>query len=295
MTAQPNDSPPRARWKWFFAYHGFHSATYDLHIEVMLKSAIANTTLEPHLIYFGPQDSPIVRLAEAHGVKVIHHTPSILADLQRIKAKFPDYPIEFASGAFLRIDLPHICRELGYTDEFVLYTDCDVVFLRDIPEAGSEPYLQPALFACAPERSRTELANINSGVMVMNVTALLEDYPPFREYITSGDTLYHELFKNGAFDQKAYRVYYQLKWDHLPPEYNWKPYWGFNDDALVVHFHGPKIPQLQKLIPLQKLISGVPLPISDHMQRLYNRDRDAYERYLASFEKYMPEPSIRDY
>jgi len=62
-----------------------------------------------------------------------------------------------------------------------------------------------------------------------------------------------------------------------------------------VHFHGPKIPQLQKLIPLQKLISGVPLPISDHMQRLYNRDRDAYERYLASFAKYIPDPKFRDY
>jgi hypothetical protein len=294
MTTQPNDSPRRARWKWFFAYHGY-STTYDLHIEVMLRSAVANTTLEPHLIYFGPQDSPIVRLAEGHGVKVIHHTPSILDDLHRIKAKYPDYPIDFASGAFLRIDLPHICRELGYTDEFVLYTDCDVVFLRDFPEPGSEPFLQPALFACAPERSRTELANINSGVMVMNVAALREDYPAFREYITSGDTIYDELFKKGAFDQKAYRVYYQLKWDHLPPEYNWKPYWGFNEDALIVHFHGPKIPQLQKLIPLQKLISGVPLPISDHMQRLYNRDRDAYERYLASFQKYIPDPTVRDY
>jgi hypothetical protein len=294
MTTQPNNSPGRARWKWFFAYHGY-SATYDLHIEVMLRSAIANTTLDPHLIYFGPQDSPIIRLVEKHGVKVIHHTPSILADLHRIKAKFPDYPIEFASGAFLRIDLPHICRELGYTDEFVLYTDCDVVFLRDLPEPGSEPFLQPALFACAAERSQTELAKLNSGVMVMNVTALLEDYPAFSRYITSGDTLYEELFKQGAFDQKAYRVYYEGKWDHLPPEYNWKPYWGFNDNALVVHFHGPKIPQLQKLIPLQKIISGAPLPIANHMQRLYNRDRDAYEKYLASFEKYMPAPSIRDY
>ena len=26
----------------------------------------------------------------------------------------------------------------------------------------------------------------------------------------------------------------------LPPRFNWKPYWGMDKDAVIVHFHGPK-------------------------------------------------------
>ena len=71
--------------KWFFAYDGFRSRKYELHIQVMVRSAMANTSLDPHLIYFGDRDNPILSFAEEHGVRVIHHQPSILADLQRIQ------------------------------------------------------------------------------------------------------------------------------------------------------------------------------------------------------------------
>jgi hypothetical protein len=107
--------------KWFFAYDGFRSRKYDLHIRVMVRSAMANTSLDPHLIYSGDRDHPLVSFAEDHGVRVIHHQPSILADLERIKAKVPDYPLGPATGTFLRIDLPLICRDLGYDDQFVLF------------------------------------------------------------------------------------------------------------------------------------------------------------------------------
>ena len=43
-----------------------------------------------------------------------------------------------------------------------------------------------------------------------------------------------------SFDQHAYREHYRGRWDQLPVEMNWKPYWGRNAAAQIVHFHGPK-------------------------------------------------------
>jgi hypothetical protein len=247
----------------------------------MVRSAAANTSLDPHLVYFGPPDNPILSLVESHGVKVVHHTPTILGYLKRIKAKFPDYPLETASGAFLRIDLPLICTELNYNDQFILYTDCDVVFLRDIPEPASAPFLQPNLFACAPEQVPNRWEKMNSGVMVMNTATLLEDHPSFRRFITAGDVLYYELFKRGPWDQQAYQLFYNSKWDNLPMEYNWKPYWGFNEDAVIVHFHGPKIGQLRNLM------NGNPGLIPENLKDHYYREPDSYRKYLSRFEQYM--------
>ena len=271
-------------WKWFFAYNGSYSVTYDVHIELMVRSAAARTSLDPHLIYFGALDNPVLPLVERYGVKVIHHEPSILPDLERIKAKFPDYPIEVATGAYLRIDAPGICRELGYSDEFVLYTDCDVVFQHDIPPASAHDYLRPDVFSCAPQRVQDDWANINTGVMIMNVDSLLQAYPSFRRFITEGDTLHDELYKHGPFDQKAYQVHYHSRWDHLPVEYNWKPYWGFNEDALVVHFHGPKIPEVRSLM------EGRDSGMSYNTRFFYGTDPVAYARYLARFERFLSSP-----
>lgn len=263
--------------KWFFAYNGLRSVKFDTHIKVMIRSALANTSLEPHLLYFGDRTNPILAFLEDHGVKVIHHTPSILPDLERIATKFPDYRLGNATGAFMRIDLPRVCRDLGYGDQFILYTDLDVVFLREIPDAAdpsTEPFMRPTLFSCAPETSQTDWSNMNSGVMVMNVDSLCEDFPAFKRYLTSGDTLYH------VFDQKAYRLHYTSKWDKLPLEYNWKPYWGFNEDALIVHFHGPKIHQVRAIM------DGKTDRIPEVLIGLFKRDPEAYDRYLAVVEEY---------
>ena len=37
------------------------------------------------------------------------------------------------------------------------------------------------------------------------------------------------------------RSHYAINmFDLLPDELNWKPYWGLNSNAEIVHFHGPK-------------------------------------------------------
>jgi hypothetical protein len=267
--------------RWFFAYNGRDTHRYHTHIEVMVRSAAANTSLEPHMIYCGPPDDPILAFAKSHGVNVIQRQPSILPDLERIKAKFPDYLLGVATGAFLRIDLPIICQDLGFDDQYVLYTDLDVMFLGDIPAVETEAFLRPALFSCAPETAQTDWVGMNTGVMVMNVKALLDDYSAFRSFVTSGDTLYYELYKeDGSFDQSAYQRYYASKWDKLPVEYNWKPYWGFNEDALIVHFHGPKI------LEVRKMMDRIPPYVPKAVKALYHSHPDSYKAYLSYVDRY---------
>ena len=46
---------------------------------------------------------------------------------------------------------------------------------------------------------------------------------------------------DGPGDQGAYNEFYSGKFVvHRWPLFNWKPYWGFNARAKLVHFHGPK-------------------------------------------------------
>ncbi len=48
----------------------------------------------------------------------------------------------------------------------------------------------------------------------------------------------------GSFDQALTLEYIkehpQNKVSLLPNELNWKPYWAMNNNALIIHFHGPK-------------------------------------------------------
>ena len=45
----------------------------------------------------------------------------------------------------------------------------------------------------------------------------------------------------GPQDQGAYNGHYQGRFFvHLDARWNWKPYWGHNRAAALVHFHGPK-------------------------------------------------------
>ena len=60
-------------------------------------------------------------------------------------------------------------------DPFVLYTDFDVVFLRDVPL----PPRPPRYIACAPEFRPDGWHYFNSGVMVMNVANMRRGFPEF--------------------------------------------------------------------------------------------------------------------
>ncbi len=242
-------------------------------IRVAVASARANTTLRPHLLYDGAP-GPFTRELGASGVTVIHHRISFHDQLQRaqrrLRSEWPDY-MRTAAGAFLRLDIPNIESE----DPFVLYTDCDVMFLAD-PALDD---FRPTVFTVA---SQFDLyghhKELNSGVMLMNVRRLRDDLPAMLDF---GCDMLHTL---QGYDQEFLRVFYNGKWDPLSPKYNWKPYWGIDDQARIVHFHGPKAAAARKLL-------ADPTYRQDDLRfqawrSLFFQNPDGYRHYVALWDRF---------
>ena len=83
-----------------------------------------------------------------------------------------------------------------------------------------------------------------------------------------------------GFDQEAYRAFYKGAWDTLPLDLNWKPYWGINEAAQIIHFHGPKPAALRKLFADPNY--GAP----DIWRQLFASNPESYWTYLSIWEKY---------
>lgn len=257
--------------KWFFALSeaslGHRDHDWISLIRGAVMSARQNTTLRPHFIYDGAENELTAELRSL-GVVVIHHRVTFYDALiaGQVALRRDDLFLAVAAGAFLRVEIP----KLELADEFVLYTDCDVMFQRDPPLL----MFRPEYFACALQRDRSDPEDMNSGVMVMNLPTLRKDLPAFTESIK------RNFVSSGMLDQEAYREYYKGKYDVMPPAYNWKPYWGVSAEAHIVHFHGPKPMSVRKLIANPEY--GAPQVWRD----LYLQDRHAYRTYLAEWDGY---------
>ena len=222
--------------RWFFALKEDPAtlADYTRMIKVAVCTALQNTALVPHFLYDGEENDLTQWLRSKH-VAVI---PSRSSLLDALEAKVRESPeggrlCSILGGALLRLEIPRIMKEHGWDDEFVLYTDCDVMFLRDPVPALRR--LRPRLFAVAPQTQQKNYVKMNSGVMWMNIPGMLAVNPHFFSFCFENIDRVIE----GA-DQRAYREFFDGRWDRLPPEMNWKPYWGENRRASIIHFHGPK-------------------------------------------------------
>jgi hypothetical protein len=224
---------------WFFALTEDSTAfrQYAEMLMVAVHTARKFTSLVPHFIYDG-QENDFTSWLTKHGVRIIQHRSlfrDALAELGRRKGN-PHFEAAL-SGAFSRVELPEIVARLGGGDR-VLYTDCDVIFAAEVvPELEAN---RCEYFAVAPEGERDDYVNMNTGVMLMNTKRLGESLPEFREYILANLAI----LERESWDEAAYRWFYRdgdgPLWDKLRPELNWKPYWGDNPEAKIIHFHGPK-------------------------------------------------------
>ncbi len=266
--------------KWYFSIteetltadedHGF----IDM-IRAAVASAGANTTLRPHMLYDGHEGLFTDEMRRA-GVSVIRHRISFYDQLERAQKRLrPDLPnyMRTAAGAFLRLDIPMVESQ----DEFVLYTDCDVIFLSD----PAMQDFQPATFAVA---SQSDLyghhKELNSGVMLMNVGRLRRDLPALLDF---GCDMIHTMH---GYDQEFLRVFYNGKWDPLSPKYNWKPYWGIDPVARIVHFHGPKPAAARKLIRDESYRRDD--PVFQTWRNLFFQNPDGYRHYLERWDSFRP-------
>lgn len=193
-----------------------------------LRSSNKNTTLQPILVYDG-NDTQFVYSVKNLGGRVHQHVFT-----GATTEAFNSRPIEWkkiATGTYLRIDIPRICGDLGIYDKYVLYTDVDVLFVKDpVPILD---LCKPEYFAACPEFSKNNWTYINAGVLLLNVEAMTDTYDALMDLVNA---TYHV----AGFDQTPLNKYYRGKIDQLPLIMNHKPYWGIDHDACIIHYHGPK-------------------------------------------------------
>lgn len=225
-------TPRQKSLRWFFALRE-HPASFETHSQLVraaVHSAQTYTSLLPHFLYDG-EENRLTEWLSRRGVPIIRCQTRLMEALSRFEDSAAQ---EIARGTFLRLEIPRIMREQRWPDRYALYTDCDVLFLGEVvPELLA---LRPEVFAVAPQTKKTDYEKMNAGVMLMNIPGLSRDEEAFIQYCRDN----MEAISKNAWDQGAYREFYAGRWDRLPLEFNWKPYWGDASQARIVHFHGPK-------------------------------------------------------
>lgn len=193
-----------------------------------LRSAKKNTTLRPILVYDG-KDNQFIYSVKNLGARVHHHVFSgAVTDAFQNKATLWK---KIATGTYLRIDIPRICGDLGIYDKYILYTDVDVLFVKDpVPILGP---CEPEYFAACPEFEQDNWAYINAGILLLNIETMSDTYDALMDLVNA---TYHV----EGFDQSPLNTFYRGKIDRLPLTMNHKPYWGIDPDACIIHYHGPK-------------------------------------------------------
>ncbi len=200
-------------------------------LEVALKSARLNTTLELCVLYDGPKNHRCYRLLNKYGVQIIRHKFSHEKEIYRLfDHDFLGRPMDPKKivSAFMRMDIPFVEKKA----EYVLYVDLDVLFTRDIRE---EDLPKPAYLAACGEFSPAQDMSqyFNAGVMVLNVRNMRRRCKLIFKDLENGTVV-------RGFDQGYLNKYCLADRTWLPVEYNWKPYWGINPEAAIIHYHGMK-------------------------------------------------------
>lgn len=231
--------------KWYFTINETGVPLYEEMIKSAVLSAKKNTDLIPYCIYYG-EDVALLDWMRGMGVNVIRHKSSIYEAIS-LADDTDKWNKKTAEGAYLRIDIPILEKD----DDFVLYTDCDVIFIKNIVDYGQVP----DYFSAAPEFGKNSWGYCNTGVLVMNIKALRESHKEFSDFCKNNLTKIPEMGV-GFYDQAAFNIFYKNKWTKLRLEMNWKPYWGYSSEAEIIHFHGPKPSHIKKI--MEEDINGIP-------------------------------------
>lgn len=219
--------------KWFFC---LNEGDWQFEMaQVAIHTARQNTNLEPVCIYDG-NNKTVIDWMNDKNIPIIFHRSSLYEQACKIYDVPPNTPRSAkVTGAWTRIDIPNL------TDEnYVLYTDTDVMFLGDCK--GLED-VKPEYIACVNDFNPFNSFNMNSGVLVMNTKNLRLEYDDFISFIKTNMTN-----SWSTYDQVAYDCFYAYRSLRLPLEFNWKSFWEV--DYAV--WSPPEI-RVQRTIPVQIL------------------------------------------
>jgi hypothetical protein len=271
--------------KWVFTIHvGEHamSVLFINAVKVAVLSAQKHTRLIPVCVTTLHPRRGVTRWLISRGVRVVFHTPTwvpdvrskvgyklhnVFVDRQSNESGHPhEIGVEAAVRGLMRIDIPI----LGFVDEFVLYTDVEVMFKADVKwrvllggadeatirhrndfSTGKTAFSRagesgiPLYFsAVSQNRRRGESALMDTAsIMLLSMRSLRQTYKSFEAFIFTGDDLKCD---NSQGDQGAYMAFYRstatglTHASLLPSVLNWNANGGSNIDVVIIHFGSSK-------------------------------------------------------
>ena len=117
------------------------------------------------------------------------------------------------------------------------------------------------------------MSYFNAGILLFNVAGMKEKCSQIFSMMEKGIAS-----DNGLFDQGYLNKFCFNDMTFLPLEYNWKPYWGINNNARIIHFHGMKPFGNNKNSGFAMNESALIATLSDHV-----KDINGYIFYLDIF------------
>lgn len=245
--------------------------------KVLVVSSYINSSLELYCLYDG-DDEELVRWLQSWKVKVLPWRVTFYQDL--VKCYKGTKSLQFCAGTYLCTEIALALRTYNIEDQYVLYIDTDTMILNDLRFDS----LKPEYYAAPPDWDQSDWSFVSAGVMFLNVEKLFKDYPNFLAYMYSHNFDF-DFAGHGGADQGAWNTFYEGRWCNLSPEFDWKPWWGFNPGALIVHFSGPKPRQLFDL--LRRPVDAPDDPMSRRIATfVVNQDLDAFQIYLQIWLEY---------
>jgi hypothetical protein len=182
----PGETPlmalvPLFKLPWVFTFNA-RSPDYEPLLKAAVASAAKRRGLAPHCLYAGDPAAPIAVWLRDQGVRLLEHAPKWEKRLsEKLKGRAPHPTFQHDAeimSAWQRLDIPLAPKLEQYS--YVLYTDVDVLFRRDI-NLHDFPNPLPKSVGLGPEI--TSLMPYNVGVMLMHLPALRSSYEKFLEFI----------------------------------------------------------------------------------------------------------------
>lgn len=233
--------------KWFFAF-ATETCTRSFinDVKVAVISAEKNTHLIPVALVYGNANR-LTTWLEERGVYVIFLKPAWVQAMSKLVSpelgetstpNFSSLPKMVAT--WLRVEIAN----LPITDQYVLYTDVDVIFQQNIVLSSFDRMPETFSAAVEAEDDGTQ-TNLNMGIMLMNVPNLRKMYAELLKFSFAKNMQFGEY---GPLDQGAFNRFFRDTKQKLPKRFNWKTYWKPNPHAEILHFHGFKYEDYAKFV-----------------------------------------------
>jgi len=228
------------RFLWFTCI-GESDRAYTEFAMVAIETAYQNApSLIPVLIMSGQSSKIPLWMHHMHDncdLIVVNHNLSFASQVLQFH---PEQVKQL--GAFLRLDISLIIDSIAdyipskcsyrWNKDYTIYTDTDVMFMKDINLLD----YQPSLLSMGPQLLKGTIAN--TGVLIINIAKWKEVIPHLLQYANLHKWNFHE--QDQGLILSYIRDHLQKRVSLLPNELNWKPYWTLNNNASIIHFHGPK-------------------------------------------------------